>query len=198
MLRIVKFSLVACALMALAGCQTVSNSLTADQVKSFKLVGTTVVFDPEAAIWWGDGERAYAASKGIDAAGADALAKTPAGKVYMHAQIAAKVKSAMEQKLGARLTGSRPVRVEVMVKNVTIASAAQRIIVGGTHMMQASVKLIDAQTGAVLLTHPGMLSASGAGQGLIGAAVDGMILDSAIDRVTRDFANNYGVWLMAG
>lgn len=184
-------------MLVLAGCQTVSNSLTADQVKSFKLVGTTVAFDPEAAIWWGDGERAYAASKGIETVEADASAKTPEGKAYMRGQIAAKVKTAMDKNLGGKLTGSRPVRVEVTVKSVTIASAVQRVVIGGTHMMQGSIKLVDAQSGAVLLEYPGLVSAAAAGQGLLGAAVDGMLLDSAIDRVTDNFARTYTVWLKA-
>ena len=195
MLHFVKLSLAACAILALAGCQTVTNSLTADQIQSFKLTGTTVVFDPQAAIWWGDGERAYAASKGLAATESDSVAKSKDGIAYMHSQIAAKVTAAMERNVGPKLTGSRPVRLEVMVKNVTISSAAQRVIIGGSHMMQASVKLIDAQTGAVLLEHPGMLSASGAGNGIAGVIVEGMIGGNAIDRVTNDFARNYGVWL---
>lgn len=101
----------------------------------------------------------------------------------------------MERNVGARMHGSRPVRLEVMVKNVTISSVAQRLIIGGSHLMQASVKLIDAQTGKVLLEHPGMLSSSGAGNGIAGVVVEGMIGGNAIDRVTNDFANNYNVWM---
>lgn len=155
------------------------------------------MFDPQVAIWWGDGERAYAASKGADASEAEALAKTSAGTAYIRGQIANKVKSAIDRNLGARLTRTRPVRVEVMVKNFTIASAAQRIIVGGNHMLQASVKLIDARSGTVLVEHPGMVSMSGAGQGITGVIVESAIVSGdAADRVTNDFANTYKNWLL--
>lgn len=197
MVRVIKFTLVAGFMLVLAGCQVVTSSLKTTDAQAFKLTGTTVKFDPQAAIWWGDGERAYAASKGADASEAETLAKTSAGTAYIRGQIASKVKSAMDRNLGAKLTGTRPVRVEVMVKNFTIASAAQRIIVGGSHMLQASVKLIDVHSGAVLVEHPGMVSMSGAGQGITGVIVESAIVSGeAADRVTNEFANNYKNWLL--
>jgi hypothetical protein len=64
-------------------------------------------------------------------------------------------------------------------------------------MMQAEVRLIDAQSGKVLLTHPGLVSASATGNGLAGALIEGAIGGDAMERVANDFANNYKVWLIA-
>lgn len=79
-----KIVLAAGALFLLAGCQVVTSSLTASQIESFKLTGVTVAFDPQAAIWWGDGERAYAASKGLPATESESVAKSKEAIAYIH------------------------------------------------------------------------------------------------------------------
>ena len=50
---------------ALAGCATVSSTLSPEQVAGFRLTGVNVGFAPDARIAWGEGELAYAASKGV-------------------------------------------------------------------------------------------------------------------------------------
>ncbi len=81
------------------------------------------------------------------------LAKTPEGQAYLRNTIAAKVKASIERKLIGDLTGSRPVRLRVTVKAVIMASAIQRVIVGGNHTMTADVTVVDAKTGAMLLPY---------------------------------------------
>ena len=190
-------SLAACALLALAGCVTVPNSLSTDDVRSFRYASTVVTFDPSAVIWWGDGERAYAATKGLSDEQAADAAKTPEGKAYLHEQVATRVKAAMDGRLAGKLNGTHSVRVEVVVKNVTIASVAQRVIIGGTHLMGAAIKLVDVQSGKVVATHPGLVAGAAAGQGIAGVVVDGMIADPPLDRVTRNLAEAYEQWLTA-
>lgn len=185
------------AALVLAGCQTVSNSLSAADVRSFRLEATSVEFDPQVAIWYGDAERAYAATKGVAAAESDTVANTSEGKADVRSQISTKVSAAMQKSLGSALSGGRPVRVVVVVKSVTIPSVVQRVIVGGMHMMSAEVKLVDARSGAVLLTHPNLPSASTTGNGIAGALIEGAVGGDAMERVANDFANNYKVWLLS-
>ena len=68
-----------------------------------RLTGVDVTFAPDANIWWGDGERAFAASKGKPATESDELAKTPEGQAYLRNTIASKVKSSMERNLSGGL-----------------------------------------------------------------------------------------------
>src|SRR3954454_21793224 len=127
-----KAFLLAVAALGLAGCvTTATNTLSLDDVATLKLTGVDVTFAPEANIWWGDGERAFAASKGQPATESENLAKTPEGQAYLRNTIAAKVRTAVEQKLSPGLAGPRPVRANVLVREVRIASAIQRIIIGG-------------------------------------------------------------------
>ena len=51
--------------LALTGCVTTENSLSANDIAAMKLTGVTVAYTPDAHIRWDDGIRAYAASKGI-------------------------------------------------------------------------------------------------------------------------------------
>jgi hypothetical protein len=180
----------------LAGCVTASNTLSLDEVANLRLAAVSVRFAPEATIWWGDGERAYAASKGQPATESDALAKTAEGQAYLHSTIAGKVKAAMERKLTGTLVGARPVRAEVTVKGLQIASAIQRIVIGGHHSMVADVTLVEARTGAVVLPYAAQSSMAMAGQGLAGALVDAAVMAEPLDRVVNNYADQYGDWLL--
>ena len=181
--------------LALAGCVTAKNTLSIEDVATLKYAGTEVRFAPDALIYWGDGERAYAASKGQPATESDTLAKTPEGQAYLRNAIATRVKTAMERNLGKSLKGTRPVRAVVTVKRVMIASAIQRIVIGGNHEMGGDVTLTDARTGAALLSYDGQTTPSAAGQGIAGALVDAALLPDPIDRVTDNYAIRYANWL---
>jgi hypothetical protein len=146
-----KAILFALAAVGLAGCVTATNTLSVDDVATFRLAGVDVDFAPDARIWWGDGERAFAASKGQPATESENLGKTQEGQAYLRNTVLAKIETAMERNLSTALAGSRPVRVRVMVKDVTVASAIQRVIIGGGHSMTADVTVVDPKSGAALL-----------------------------------------------
>jgi hypothetical protein len=71
--------------LALAGCKTVENSLTANDISSMKLTGATVSYAPDATVQWEDGIRAYAAAKTIPdhelTAAANTLKRRPSSKI---------------------------------------------------------------------------------------------------------------------
>lgn len=191
-----KAILLALAAIGLASCVTAKNTLSLDDIATLRLAGVDVSFAPNVHIWWGDGERAYAASKGQSVLESETLAKTPEGQAYLRNTIAAKVKGAMERKLSAELAGARPVRVQVTVKSVVISSAIQRVLVGGHHSMVADVTLVDAKTGALLLPYAGQTTQAGAGQGIGGVLVDAALLPDPIDRVADNYAATYVYWLL--
>ncbi|MGB9369473.1 MAG: hypothetical protein WCE79_26040 [Xanthobacteraceae bacterium] len=187
--------MLALAAVGLAGCVTAKNTLSRDDIATLRLAGVDVSFAPNVHIWWGDGERAFAASKGQPATESEILAKTPEGQAYLRNTIAVKVKGAMERKLSGELVGTRPVRVQVTVKAFVVASAIQRVIIGGHHSMTADVTLVDAKSGVLLLPYAGQWTQSGAGQGIGGVLVDAALLPDPIDRVVDNYASTYGFWL---
>jgi hypothetical protein len=100
-------SLVLLAALAVSGCVTTSNSLSPEQVASFRLAAVNVGFAPDARISWADGERAYAASKRVAALNPEMLANSPEAQAFIRSTVASKVKGAMQERLAGQLGGSR-------------------------------------------------------------------------------------------
>ncbi|MBB4040000.1 hypothetical protein GGR34_001647 [Microvirga flocculans] len=182
--------------LLLCGCVTASNTLAPDQVSTLKLQSVSVFFQPNARIWWGDGERAFAALKGRSALEAEEVAKTEEGQLYLRGTIAAKLSQAFENSLKDELQGARPVRLEIRVKDIEIASAAQRILIGGHHRLTADVDLVDARSGAVVLAFSEQNAIAQAGQGIGGVLLDSAFLGEPIDRVIQNYATQYRNWLL--
>ena len=79
--------------LALAGCVTVSNTLTADQLAAFRLTQVDVVVPADARIRWGDGEAAYASSKGLP----PASPATPESERYVREGVSTRVRAAIQR-----------------------------------------------------------------------------------------------------
>jgi len=186
MFRLVSALLLA---LALAGCATVPNTLSPEQVAGFRLTAINVSFADDARVSWLDGARRYADSKGLDFQG-------PETQGYVRSAIASKVKEAMLRRLGDRLIGQRPVRVEVVLKSFNLASMVQRVIIGGSHSAVAEISVIDAKSGDILLSHPNIVGVAVAGQGVVGVVVDNALMDEPIDRLTNALAAHYRLWLL--
>ena len=187
-------------LLTLAGCVTVENSLSQNDVSDMKLTGVTVNIDPHALIIWEDGLRAYAAAKGVPDDQIMGIARTPEAKAYVHNALAARVKAGVERAMAGTLVGRRPVRLEVTVRNFEIAGPLMSILIGGGRGMMADATLLDARTGAVIITSPKESVALPAGSGLLGtavqAAIDSSSDQSVTDKIIATFGQDYRRWLL--
>jgi hypothetical protein len=185
--------------LALTGCVTAENSLSANDIAGMKLAGVSVSYAPDALVVWDDGIRAYAASKGIVEDMATAT-NTPEGKAYVRNLLASRVKGDVERQMAGQLNGTRPVRLDVVVHSFAIASAVQRIVIGGGHGMTADANLVDARTGAVILKHPNLMANVAAAGGLVGTAVQSAIEAAAkvdnTDTVANKWGTTYRDWLL--
>jgi hypothetical protein len=178
---------------ALAGCVTTAeNSLSQNDIAAMKLTGVTVSFAPDAGVQWEDGIRAYATAKAIPDDEIATATNTPEGKAYVQAMLAPVIRTGVTKSLTGQLIGSRPVRLDVVVKSFAVASAVQRILIGGGRGMVADANLVDARTGAVIIAYPGMLAATYAGQGIVGTAVQAAIDSASEQSVAEKLASRYG------
>lgn len=182
--------------LLVAGCVTVNNSLTPQQVADFRLTEVDVTFAPDANIWWGDGEREYAATKGVAAHNAEQIAKTPEGMQYVRGRLTQKLTDALRRDLAPYLVGRHAVRLQVVVRAAHISSPIQRILVGGGHFLKADVTVVDARTGQPLLTYPNFIGSAMAGQGIVGTMVEHAMAGAPMDRVVAGFATGYRKWLL--
>jgi len=187
-------------LLALAGCVTVENSLSQDDIAEMKLTGVAVNIDPGAMLIWEDGLRAYAAAKGVPDDQIMGIARTPEAKDYVHNALAARVKAGVERVMAGSLIGRRPVRLDVNVRSFEIAGPLMSILVGGGRGMTADATLVDTRTGAVIISSPKESVALPAGSGLLGAAVQAAIDSSSdqsvTDKVIATFGQDYRKWLL--
>lgn len=187
--------------LALTGCVTTENSLSKNDIAAMKLTGVTVSYAPDANVQWEDGIRAYATAKIIPDDEIATRTNTPEGKAYVQNLLAPKIKSGVERVMAGQLNGTRPVRLDIVVKTFTIASAVQRILVGGGYGMAADATLVDARTGAVIIAHPELRGILLAGQGVLGTAVQAAIDNShkqgVPERIIESYAQNYRNWLLA-
>jgi hypothetical protein len=181
---------------ALSGCVSVPNPLAPDQVEALHLTTVTVEVDPAATLWWGDGDRAYARSKGLPEQDSEALSKTPEARAFIANAASNKLSAALERQLRPALAGQRPVKVVAVVRNLRVTSVIQRILVGGPHEMTADVTITDAKTGAPILSRPGLRAIALAGEGLGGTLIDAAFMADPIDRLTGNFAESFRNWLL--
>ena len=185
---------------ALAGCVTTENSLSQNDIASMKLTGVTVSFAPDAYIQWEDGIRAYAVSKSITDDEVATRSNTPEGKAFVQNMLAPGIRAGVEQAMAGQLAGSRPVRLDIVVKQFVLASAVQRILIGGGRGMMADANLVDARTGAIIIAYPGLQAAMYAGNGIVGAAVqaavDNASAQSPAEKLVGVYGQNYRDWLL--
>jgi len=187
-------------LFALAGCVTAENSLSQNDIASMKLAGVTIGFEPNADVQWEEGFRAYAVAKTIPDHELAAATNTPEAKAYIQNLLAPKVKAGIEQAMAGQLNGPRPVRLDVVVKRFAIASAVQRILIGGNHLMVATATLVDARTGAAIIAYPDLVAQVVVGQGIVGtavqAAIDASMPQTPTERLIAEYGRSYRTWLV--
>jgi hypothetical protein len=95
--------------------------------------------------------------------------------------------------MAGQLNGSRPVRLEVVVKRFAIAGAVQRGMV-------ADANLVDARTGALIIAYRDLMVSIPVPGGLAGiaiqAAIDNASERSPADKVADLYGENYRNWLL--
>ncbi|MBS4002270.1 MAG: hypothetical protein KGZ91_02770 [Afipia sp.] len=185
----------------LAGCVTAKNSLSQDDISSMKLTDIAVSFAPDATMQWEDGIRAYATAKSIPDDQIATATNTPEAKAYAQNLLAPRIKAGVEKAMAGQLNGTRPVRLNIVIRSFTISPAIQRVVIGGGHGMVADANLVDARTGASILAHPKLSAVLIVGQGVLGtavqAAIDSASTQSTVDKIADSYGNNYREWLLS-
>jgi hypothetical protein len=186
-------------MLALGGCVTAESTLSPNDVTAMKLTAVTVGFTPDAFVNWEEGERAYAAAKAQPNEQLAAATRTPDYRDDVHAMLGARIKAGVEPVIAERLNGSRPVRLDIVVRQFTIPSVGQRVLIGGDPQMFASATLVDARTGAVIIAHPDVQAFLLRGSGIIGVAV-ASAMDNATNqtqesRLIAEYGRAYRSWL---
>ena len=157
-----------------------------------RLTGVTVSFAPDARVQWEDGIRAHATSKAITDDQIATAANTPEGNAFVQNMLAPRIKAEIEKVMAGQLNGTRSVRLDVTVKTFALASAVQRILIGGGRGMIADANLVDARTRAVIIANHDLRAVLFAGEGIVGTAVQAAIDSSSTQNVVEKLVDRYG------
>jgi hypothetical protein len=187
------------AALALTGCVTVENTLTQNDIGNMKLTGVTVAFTPDARMQWDDGEQACSAANPQ----APPARGRPEMRNCVQAMLVPKIKAGVEQAMAGQLIGSRPVRLDLVVRRFWIPSLAWNILVGYDNaQLIAAATLVDARTGAVIIAHPELNAFVPPANGVIGvavqAAVNSAMRQTLEERLVTQYGKMYRDWLTHG
>ncbi len=200
--------------LAVSGCASSINTLSAPELAGLRIEGVDVRYGPNAIIWWRKGKVAYLREPGVEAnvkrkvkmaeARADAFEQdeasaeskvlnSPEAKAFVRKKLSAMITSRLAANVLPLYQGTRPVRLEVTVYSFAIPSPFMRVVVGGAPTLSAVTVLKDAKTGAELARLDKM-AAGTAFSGALGVALDQAGADLE-DRVLRSYTQNVLRWL---
>jgi hypothetical protein len=199
------------AALLLAACVTAPPpSLSLDEIRSMKLVGVELQ-NPGVVHSWPAGEEAYVASGKADP---DIVKRLPNESAQNFPQLQAVFQPMLQQRFAAELDGTvapvlqgaRPVKAVVHLKEFDVPSGARRAIIDGSAKLQADVDLVDAKTGAVLLSYRGPMKAVNTGPTVALALIGGLGAIAAADAkapsgepgsaLVAAYAADYLTWLV--
>ncbi len=206
--------------LLLAACSTSTNLLNEGEIAGLRIERVDVSYKPDAVIWWGKPEREYveqelarraakpgapkkrapsvtdASDTGQNAVSAEynQIADSPEAKAYIRDSLVKLVKQRIDKEIVPEFKGSRPVVLEITIVGFLIPSAAQRVVLGGTPTFGALRVLKDARSGAEL-ARLDQMSAAGAGQGILGVAIEQAMPDLE-DRLLAVFVTQTKNWLL--
>lgn len=136
--------------IGVAGCATIHNPLSDQEISDLKIVEVRVTYAPNAMIWWGAAERAYNATLPKPNVGEakEVAADSPEMTEHLRKRLADLVRETLMQRVSPLFQkGQRAVVLESRIVGMTIPSEIQRVVIGGAPVFAASTHLIDVKTG---------------------------------------------------
>ncbi len=203
-----------------AGCATIHNPLSPQDVAALRIVEIRTTFEPGAAISWAAAEQEFVdQAKAESARSAKGRPKTttyerlsefgaapdpaadehrrlvasPEGKEYVRKRIVNLIESRLRRDVAPQLAGTRDVHLELNVVGFIVPHVVQRVVLGGTPVLGAITRLKDARTGAELAKLDQGASTY-AGQGLA-AIADQAIAAPLEERLVDAYVTNVRQWL---
>jgi hypothetical protein len=186
--------------IALVGCVTTENSLSQNDIAGMKLTAVSDSFAPNSPVYYENIIPALAIPKTIADDQITAAARTPEGSAYLQGLLAPRIKAGIEKVMAGQLKGSRPVRLEVVVKSFVLAGVVQSVLIGGTREITADANLVDERTGSLIIACPKLqafLPAAGGPLGtVVQAAIDNASEQSPPAKLISLYGESYRDWLL--
>ena len=184
---------------------TASHTLSVDEVRALRLERLDLVLDSAARVHWSAAEEEYAKSKGGRPQGDSAApreAPTEGFRAYIAGRLRDKAKAVIEPSLRSALVGTRPVAARINVHGVNVTGFFEGMVPGillgpqaVTSDMGVSVDIVDARTGAPVLSYPRTALSTQGGQKL-DWGFSGAYSSDPIERLLADLNGRLTPWLL--
>lgn len=197
------FQLSSLALMAglLAACQTTTVKLSPEQIKTYSLTAVDVHIDKKTRIKWPkyekekaglktESERPKSVTDQAEATTSDATSaqtETETTEQYLtpeeydHQKLIAPVQAAYIEKFNEVMTGDKPIKADVYIRQIYLPSAALKATFGASNSMMTDVKFIDATTNETITSAKSVLATAGYQPGLLTGGVD-ILIAAAVNK----------------
>ncbi len=180
MLRPALGVLAAAALAACVSSETPGPSREA--LSGLRITETRVAYERADQPRWGAGETAFRRARGIDtpiddaqSAALEARMAAPEARAFLRSTGERAFAQAVAERLGPRLSGPRPARLEVTVHDMRIPSEVERVV-NPVAFIDASAVLREPGGGRVLATIPRRTALLPIGGGWVGALASTVLL----------------------
>lgn len=206
----------------LAACATgPKNPMTAQQIKAIDIDVVEVSVFSGTPISWGEGEEAYANSKGCEKPEPDtatagdgyntgaaqnkpqdcdyeALINSPEARKFMEARVVAMITDAFQKRVQPSFQGTAPAKLQVKVVEVTIVSGGQSVFVGGSHVLRATLNVVDLASGKTIASNPELFSIAGYGPGGLLSLIVEAASNDPVERLSDGYADAAKIWIGGG
>ena len=174
----------------LAGCATTAkNTLDPAKREALRIDSVELGFAGDAVISWMDA---------VDEFKRNGVVDTPvARRTFLEKKATPHIKAALDAEIPPAFRGTEPARLKILVRGISVAPVALRLIVGGSYSIKADIQVIDTKTGQVLIDAPNFNGVAQGGAGPLQVLVEQAFPDP-IDRVSRVFARALRSWLQTG
>lgn len=197
-----RFVVISCAALALAGCATVPPpALAISDLARYRIADVAVENVEVIDSWPAEEEIFLKKGAGGDPGAADRLRNEsashfPALKAQMQAAMTDRFRAEFGALLGQTLSGPRPVKAVVRLKTFDIPSTLKRVLIDQNTKMQADIDLVDATTGAVVLHYPGPYKSSRLWGGVLTPLADALRPSDTSAVMMTDYAQDYRKWML--
>jgi hypothetical protein len=185
----------------LGGCLTAApHSMAISDFQKYKIVDVRVE-GAELIKSWPAQEEIYVKTNAVDADLASRLQtepayKFPALRAHIERALHERLKLEFASQINPLFTGSRPVRAIVRFRNFDVPSAARRVFIDQDAKIKADIDLVDANTGASVLSYEGPFR----GRRLVGGLATPIALafdqsDTGFSMLT-EYITTYRNWLL--
>jgi hypothetical protein len=186
--------------LLLAACVTVApHTVSMDNIRGLKLVDVEIT-GAEVIRSWPDLESAYAKSPNADPEivqrlQPNSVGALPPARDFIAAELRRMIKSEFDTQFADVFVGPRAARAMVHLKAVDIPSSGPLLIGGQTAVIDAEITLLDARSGAPMISYPGNSANRYLPGGLIAPIARAAVGDEG-RRLLQRYMQQHREWLL--